>query len=87
MRLKDKLVLVGIIFFILGSSIGFAIGYQVGSFQSLNWVVEQALVLMDRDGMTIDIDSKLIATGLKIWRAKAEVFIKGDRYQPLNITI
>lgn len=55
-----KIILFCFICLIIGSLLGYSVGFTAG----LGWAYDKALILLDKQGIVIEFDEQMIATGL-----------------------
>lgn len=74
---KNKLFVV----LLVVSVSAFFIGYSVGGYMTMNWLVDRAIGFMQMGGIEINMSAEMIANGL--WSYKQQV----TRCYPLNVSL
>lgn len=65
-----------IISLLIGGVVGGWVGYDLGSYKSLNWCVDQAFNMLENQGLQVTLDTGLVAAGLNRYKVVAEKYIK-----------
>ena len=79
---QHKLILLCLVFLIIG---GF-MGYVMGVSWALNWGVEKAIMMLDKQGIEIKFNPKMISAGLYQYQNNIGGLINCDNAQIYNDT-